>query len=159
MNQLARQFAPEGIGSIFVYTNEAHPGENFSHLTSMEQKQTHAQALRDQLGVDRPIYLDALDGACHRYFGGMPNMTWILGRNGLAVYKSDWSDADSVVSCLEYLIRVRQRRQAKERLAPFRVERLDYRNHDRQRFFAGLERSGPRAVEEFQATFPDERPE
>lgn len=156
MNQVAERFASEGIGSIFLYTNEAHPGESFPHHTSMEQKHSHAEALRDELGVDRAIYLDALDGACHRFFGGMPNMTWIFGRHGLVVYKSNWTDSGSVANCLEYLLQVRQRRRAKERLAPFRVERLDYRNHDRHAFFAGLDRCGPRAVTEYEETFPDD---
>ncbi len=37
-----------------LYTHEAHPGENYPHLTSFEQKYRHAQALRDVLGVTRP---------------------------------------------------------------------------------------------------------
>ena len=159
MNEVAERFADEKIGSIFVYTQEAHPGENFPHLTSMEQKFAHATALRDQLGVERPIYLDRLDGACHRAFGSMPNMTWILSRSAVPVYKSDWTDAASVANSLEYLLEVRRRRRSGERLAPFRVERLDYRDHDRVRFYEGLDRSGPRAVEEFQRAFPnDPRP-
>ena len=63
MNALAERFAEQGVGSIFLYTNEAHPGENYPHLTSMEQKYRHAGALRDIYGVTRPIMLDALDGA------------------------------------------------------------------------------------------------
>jgi len=158
MNQVAERFAGEEIASVFVYTNEAHPGENYLHLTSMEQKFAHATALALQLGVTRPIYLDALDGSCHRAFGSMPNMTWILSRTGSPVYKSDWTDAHSVANTLEYLLQVRRRRRAGERMAPFRVERLDYRDHDRHRFFQGLERNGPRAVEEFKRAFPNDRP-
>lgn len=75
MNKIADDFSSENIGSFFIYTNEAHPGENYPHLTSIGQKVTHAKALRDILGVKRPILLDALDGPCHRYFGSMPNMT------------------------------------------------------------------------------------
>lgn len=158
MNAVAERFASEGIGSVFLYTHEAHPGEKFPHLSSMEQKFVHATALAEQLGVTRPIYLDSLDGACHRAFGSMPNMTWILSRTGVPVYKSDWSDAHSVANALEYLLEVRQRRRTGERLAPFKVERLDYRDHDRHRFFEGLERSGPKAVEEFKQAFPLDRP-
>ncbi len=45
----------QDVGSIFLYTNEAHPGENYPHHHSMQQKQAHAEALRDVLGVTRPI--------------------------------------------------------------------------------------------------------
>lgn len=153
MNSLAERFAERNVGSIFIYTNEAHPGEHYAHLTSMDQKARHAKALRDDLGVTRPILLDALDGTCHRAYGGMPNMTWIFSRSGRGIYKSDWTDAASVENALEYFVRLKGRRKAGERLAPFRVERLDYRNRDKDSFYGGLERSGPRAVEEFHAVF------
>jgi len=129
MNELAEHYAPQDLGSILIYTHEAHPGEIYPHLTSMEQKKQHAEALRDQLGVSRPIYLDALDGACHRAYGSMPNMTWIFNRAGLTVYKSNWTHHTSVENALEYLTAVSQRRKNGERLAPF-----------------------PKAVEEFEAT-------
>ena len=153
MNAVARQFSEHGVGSIFLYTHEAHPGEYYPHLTSMEQKFRHAAALRDVLGVTRPILVDALDGACHRAYGSMPNMTWIFNRSGIPIYKSDWSDAASVENALNYFVDVSQRRRDRERLAPFHVERLDYRNVDRETFYAGLERSGPKAVREFREAF------
>ncbi len=153
MNAIAQRFAEHGVGSIFLYTHEAHPGEHYPHLTSMEQKFRHATALRDILGVDRPILLDALDGACHRAYGSMPNMTWIFNRSGIPIYKSDWSDASSVANALEYFVDISERRKDRERLAPFQVQRMDYRNIDREAFFKGLERSGPKAVKEYREAF------
>jgi hypothetical protein len=153
MNNLAERYAPQELGSVLIYTHEAHPGEIYPHLTSMEQKTRHAEALRDQLGVSRQIYLDALDGACHRAYGSMPNMTWIFNRAGLTVYKSNWTHHTSVENALEYFTAVSQRRKSGERLVPFQVERLDYRENDREGFLAGLTRNGPKAVEEFKATF------
>lgn len=154
MNKIASDFAPKSVGSVFVYTHEAHPGENYPHLTSMEQKVRHAKALRDIYGVSRPILLDSLDGACHRAFGSMPNMTWIFNKAGIPVYKSDWSDAASVANALDYFTQISERRKAGERLAPFHVERLDYRNQERDQFYRSLERNGPKAVDEFRKTFP-----
>lgn len=150
MNDLADELAAEQVGSIFLYTNEAHPGEHYPHLTSMAQKTAHACALRDEYGVTRPILLDSLDGACHRAYGSMPNMTWIFNRAGVPIYKSDWTDVNSVRNALEYYLDMVQRRRDRERLVPFRVERLDYRKSDRDGFFAGLARSGPKAVREFE---------
>ena len=153
MNAIAERFAGQGIGSVFLYTHEAHPGEFYPHLTSLEQKLRHARDLWDILGVRRTILVDALDGACHRAYGSMPNMTWIFTGSGVPVYKSDWTDAGSVENALEYLLSVQERRARHERLAPFRVERLDYRNQDREAFYRGLERNGPKAVLEFRAVF------
>lgn len=149
MDAIADGYAGDGLGSIFLYTHEAHPGENMPHLTSMAQKLEHARALRDVLGVRRPILVDALDGACHRAYGSMPNMTWIFTRSGVPVYKSDWTDSHSVENAVEYFLQVIQRRRKGERLVPFRVDRLDYRTSDTEGFYKGLERNGPKAVREF----------
>lgn len=153
MNAAAERFASQGINSIFLYTNEAHPAEHYPSLRSMEQKFEHAQALRDVYGVTRPILLDALDGACHRAYGGYPNMAWIISRAGKVLYKSDWTDTDSVVRAIDYLLAVQDRRKNGERLGGFRVEKIDYRVQDNEGFQAGLARNGQRAVDEFKIAF------
>src|SRR5687767_4466406 len=148
MNDIAGRFAGQGVGSTFLYTHEAHPAENYPHLTSMEQKVRHARDLRDVLGVTRPILLDSLDGACHRAYGSMPNMTWIFTQSGIPVYKASWTDAPSVANAIDYLLDVHARRRAGEKLTPFRVERLDFRTHDREAFYQGLAWNDPKAVRE-----------
>jgi hypothetical protein len=153
MNAIADRYREHRVGAIFLYTHEAHPGEHYPHLTSMAQKAMHGRALRDVYGVTRPILLDALDGACHRAYGSMPNMTWIFNSIGHPVYKSDWTDAHSVENALVYFLDVSQRRREKERLTAFRVERLDYRTQDREGFYRGLARNGPKAVREFDEAF------
>jgi len=153
MNAIAQKYTDDDVGSIFLYTHEAHPGENYPHHTSFEQKLRHAQALHDEYGVTRPIWVDALTGDCHRAYGSMPNMTWVFNRGGIPVYKSDWTDAHSVDSAVAYYLSASQRRKNGARLAPFKVERVDYRDADRDAFFAGLARSGPKAVKEFKEAF------
>jgi hypothetical protein len=153
MEAIAQKFSPRGIGAVFLYTHEARPGEFYPHLTSMEQKFRHARDLREKLGVRRAILVDSLEGACHRAYGSMPNMTWIFNASGVPVYKSDWTDARSIENGVEYLTDVRERRDRRERLAPFRVERLDYRTQDLEAFYRGLDRNGPKAVREFRAAF------
>jgi hypothetical protein len=153
MNALAAKYTDQKVGSIFIYTNEAHPGEYYPHLTSMGDKFRHARDLRDRLRVTRPVFVDALDGACHRAYGSMPNMTWIFNRTGIPLYKSDWTDVTSVELAVDYLSSIAERRRNREILAPFRVERIDYRVQDQDTFFRGLERNGPKAVREFREAF------
>jgi hypothetical protein len=153
MNAIADRYHNQGVGSIFLYTHEAHPGENYPHHKTFEDKLRHAKDLRDVLGVTRPILVDALDGACHRAYGSMPNMTWIFTTSGVPVYKSDWTDSHSVENALGYFTQVAGRRRNRERLAPFKVERLDFRSQDQEAFYRGLERNGPKAVKEFKEAF------
>jgi hypothetical protein len=58
-----------------------------------------------------------------------------------------------VENALEYFLAVNQRRRGGERVVPFQVQRLDYRENDREGFFEGLARNGPKAVEEFKDAF------
>src|SRR5919201_3554358 len=104
MNAIAERYVAKHVGSIFLYAHEAHPGENYPHLTSLEQKLRHARDLRDILGITRPILVDTLDGACHRAYGSMPNMTWIFNKSGMPIYKSDWTDARSVENAVVYFL-------------------------------------------------------
>ena len=153
MNSIADRFGELRVGSVFLYTNEAHPGEHYPHLTSMEQKFEHARDLRDKLGVTRPILVDALDGACHRAYGSMPNMSWIFTKAGVPIYKSDWADAHSVENAIDYFLQIVKRRRSGERVVGFQVERLDFRTQDQEGFKTGLERNGPKAVQEFKQAF------
>ena len=115
----------------------------------MAQKVKHAEALRDVLNVTRPILLDSLAGDCHQAYGMMPNMTWIVNRAGIPVYRSNWTDCNSVENAIGYYLDVTERRRNKKRLTPFYVERLDYRTNDWEGFEAGLRRNGPKALREF----------
>jgi hypothetical protein len=72
---------------------------------------------------------------------------------GVPVYKSDWTDAHSVENALRYFLQVAEKRRQGERLAPFQVERLDFRTQDHKAFFQALERNGPKAVSEFRKAF------
>jgi len=157
MNKIGEEYKTHGVGALFIYTHEAHPGENYPHLTSMEQKFSHAKYLKEKLGISRDIRVDSLDGACHRAFGSMPNMTWIFNNVGIPIYKSAWTDTESVRNALDYFLDVLERRRSGQRLVPFNVERLDYRQSDRNAFYQRLAENGEKAVTEFRNAFGKER--
>jgi thiol-disulfide isomerase/thioredoxin len=153
MNAIAREYGPKGIGFYLIYTHEVNPGEIFPYLTSMAQKFHHARMLRDLVGVTRSILVDSLDGACHRAYGSMPNMTWIFGQDGFPVYKSSWTDVHSVANTLEYLLGVLERQRAGEQLRPIQVEYRAFQTERQSRFQQELAHNGPKAVEEYQGAF------
>ena len=37
MDDLADRFADRGVSSVFIYTREAHPGENYRHHQSHQR--------------------------------------------------------------------------------------------------------------------------
>ena len=129
----------------FVYTREAHPGENLPAHASFEDKRAAAARLRDELGITRQILVDDYEGAVHLAYGGLPNMSWVLGRGGVILYKATWTSADRVGDFLG--------RYGEQPLdiahAPFHTEQVEVRHRDAAAFTRGLERNGPRAVSEF----------
>lgn len=151
MDLLAAEYESRGVTSLFVYTREAHPGENLPHHSTFEQKLAAARRFRDDQQVRRRILVDSLDGACHRTYGALPNMTWILLRGGTIAYKAMWTDAADVRDVLENVARLAELRRQGGRLAPFWTERLGFRVVDQAGFNAGLERDGPKAMAEFAA--------
>jgi hypothetical protein len=128
-----------------VYTREAHPGEHLAAHASFEAKVAAAERLRDEIGIRRPILIDDLEGTVHRAYGLLPNMSWVLGRGGIVLYKAMWTSAQRIADCLE-----RYEAQPPDLVhVPFFTEQLELRRRDSAEFARGLERNGPRAVEEF----------
>lgn len=154
MDDLADRYADRGVTSAFIYTREAHPGEHYPHHQTMDDKRRCARALAEVGPVRRPILLDDCEGTAHRAWGLLPNMTWILGRGGLIVYKSTWTDPGDVehalVDALDHLSR-----RSTDKLLPFYSERLAWRHKDEASFRAGLRRAGPQALRDFYGKDPD----
>ncbi len=148
MEALASRYADRAVRSVFVYTREAHPGENYRHHTSMEDKRAVARAFVEYSGLRRQVLLDDLVGAAHRTYGMLPNMTWIIGRGGFIHYKSAWTGAADVEEALENVLDFQDRR-IEQQWVPFYSERSAWSTRDRAGFQAGLERAGPQAVEDY----------
>jgi hypothetical protein len=148
MDDLADRYADRAVSSVFIYTREAHPGENYRHHTSMDGKRQNGRAFKEHCNVRRKILLDDLEGTCHRAYGILPNMTWIIGRGGLILYKAAWTGVSDVEDALASSLEAFDRR-AKDKLAGFYSERLAWRVNDLTGFHAGLERAGPQAVADF----------
>lgn len=146
---MAKAFADKGFIFLFVYTREAHPGENYPAHTSMEQKLAHARAFREQRHIERPILVDDLAGSGHLLYGDLPNMTYMIGRGGRVLFRSDWTDPPTIELMLNYIANVRERRRAGERMTGFYAEFAGFRVNNRPKFMESLKVAGPQALEDF----------
>lgn len=129
----------------FVYTREAHPGERLEAHRSFDDKLAAAARLRDEIGISRPILIDDLDGTVHRAYGALPNMSFVIGRGGIILYKAMWTSAARIGAFIERY----EAQPLGPGKAPFHTEQLEVRENDRDLFARGLERNGPRSVAEF----------
>jgi hypothetical protein len=136
-------------GWVFVYTREAHPGEDVPHHDSFERKLGHARLLRDEVGIRRTILVDDLAGTGHLAYGGLPNMTWVIGRGGRVLYKANWTSAANVEAFVSRFEQWRAERAPGATLTMYETEQIEFRRQDQAAFYQRLRRNGPRAHDEF----------
>ena len=149
METLAGRYTRRAVRSVFIYTREAHPGENYRHHTSMDDKRRNARAFREHGHIRRQILLDDLAGTAHRAYGLLPNMTWIIGPGGFIHYKSSWTSPSDVVNALEAILDF-QTNRTKNEWGAFYSERSAWSTRDLAQFKEGLSRNGPQAVADFE---------
>ena len=135
---------------MFIYTREAHPGENVLYHDSFERKLACARLLAEEAGIGRDILVDDLDGTVHRAYGLMPNMTWVIDRGGRVVYKANWTGAANVEAFLDRFLAGRAEHPAGTLPVMYETQQAEFRYPDRKRFMQHLLRNGPRAVAEFE---------
>jgi hypothetical protein len=93
--------------------------------------------------------MDDFAGTAHQAYGLMPNMTWVIGRGGRILYKADWTSARNVEVFLQRYEEGRRHRPAAGAVAAYLTEQIEYRDVDREVFYARLRRNGSRAYTEF----------
>jgi hypothetical protein len=99
--------------------------------------------------IERPILVDDLCGTIHQLYGELPNMTYLSGRGGKVLFRSNWTDAPTIALMLNYLVNVRTRRREGERLAPFYAEFGGYCITNSAKFQQGLQIGGLQAINDF----------
>jgi hypothetical protein len=135
---------------VFIYTREAHPGENVLYHDSFERKLACARLLAEEAGIGRDILVDDLDGTVHHAYGLMPNMTWVIDRGGRVVYKANWTSAGNVEAFLDRFLAGRAEHPPGTLPVMYETQQAEFRYPDHKRFMQHLLRNGPRAVAEFE---------
>ena len=150
LTELYQKYCSKGFEFFIVYVREAHPGENFPHHTSFEQKLAHARKLRELDKVILPILVDDLDGTVHRAYGLRPNMVYLIDRDGVIAYKSDWTDAHELDGMCESLIRLDEMKARKVPIIRQGVsERLHWIPMDPKHRERIYRRSGEKAIKDY----------
>ena len=104
LSKLAPKYQPQGVEFLMVYTRETHPGENVCRHNSFSEKMEHAKTFRKEDQVKLRLIVDSLDGKIHRKYGMLPNMVYIISKEGRIVYKASWTDSADIAEALDNLI-------------------------------------------------------
>jgi hypothetical protein len=151
MEALAKEYRPKGFEFLFVLTREAHPGENYPHHSSWEQKLRHAEAFRDRFSVRRQILVDDLEGTVHHQYGLLPDMCWLIGKKNLILFKADWTNADALRMILDYQLERVAQRQSNVKVGPNYCEFLGFRPRMWPNFVSHLRVNGEQAIADWKA--------
>lgn len=150
LTKLHEKYQDKGFVFFIVYVREAHPGENFPHHGSFEQKLAHARQLHDLERVKIPILIDDLKGAAHVAYGLLPNMIYLIDRDRTVVYKSDWTDAHELEGMCESLVRLDDMKARQVPIIRKGVsERLHWIPMDPQHRERIYRRSGEKAIRDY----------
>jgi hypothetical protein len=155
LNQLYRIYRDQGFEFFTVYVREPHPGEHYGSHRSVEQKFGFARDCREQDGIQTKLLVDDLEGTVHIAYGSMPNMVYVVDRNGRIAYKAMWTDHDEIASVLTNLALADQLQAQGKRLKPSYTERINYIPAEyagglREKVF---DRAGPQAWSDYQKVF------
>ena len=150
LQKLQAQYGAQGFEVLSVYTRESHPGENYPHHDSYEQKLDHARKLRQLEAVTVPILVDDLQGTTHRKYGLLSNMVYLINREGSVVYKADWTDHYELAGMCEDLLRLdAMKSEGVPIIRSSRSERMHWIPMDpnlRERVYR---RSGEKAIQDY----------
>ena len=159
MNELWRDFRTYDIDFYLVYVRESHPGENFPHHSSFEQKLHHAQELKRLEKPAFPILVDDLDGHIHRSYGLWPVSLFVVHKDGRLIFRSTIAQPFQLRNFLGELVACE--RDARENPRGMRYEcyteclvghPVNEPEHHRV-----YELAGPKAFEDYWRVFPAHR--
>jgi hypothetical protein len=155
LNELYRRYREQGFEFLTIYVREPHPGEQYGPHKSFEQKLAFARDCREQDGVQNSMVVDELDGTVHRLYGSLPNMIYIIDKNGMIAYKAMWTDHEEIASVLANLLLADQLQVQGVRVKPSYTERINYIP---AQYAGGLrekvfDRAGPQAWADYQKVF------
>ena len=81
----------ERVKFIMMYVREAHPGEHFSQVATIEEKLVHARALKEFYDIQWTVAADNVDGNLHRALDPKPNSAFLMDRDGTILFRSLWA--------------------------------------------------------------------
>lgn len=148
------RFRDQGFEFFTIYVREPHPGEHYHEHRSWEQKVAYARDCRAQDGIEMPLLVDDLTGTVHRAYGELPNMVYIIDKQGKVAYKAMWTHHAEIETVLQNLVMAEEMAAKGIRVRPSYSEKLSfvagYGQEVREKV---LQRAGPKARHDLQKAF------
>ena len=110
MEALYEKYKDRDVEFFVVYSKEPHAGERryfrkYTQHTSYEHKVGYAKELVETFGMKVPVLVDGIDEAVVEAYGRMPNMVFIIDKDGKIAYKANWAEQPRIDMSLDELIK------------------------------------------------------
>ena len=91
-----------------MYVREPHPEERgfrqYQQHESYEHKMSYARELVDLKKLDIPLMVDDMTQQNHADLGNLPNMAYVVDKEGIVRYRNNWTLADEIDVVLAELV-------------------------------------------------------
>lgn len=99
---MSKAFGHRGVSFYNVLSREPHPGfYGFTQPDSLEMRQEYVRLASAELQLDIPWIIDDMDNTLQKTYGGMPNMEFVIDRDGTLLASWDWAKPEELKRLLE----------------------------------------------------------
>jgi len=108
MELLRQKYADRDVAFVSMYVREPHPRErgfrDYGQHKTYDQKVSYARELVEIKDVEIPVVVDTLEQRNHAVLGNLPNMAYVVDKQGIVQYARTWLLADDVDETLARLV-------------------------------------------------------
>jgi len=108
MQQLKDKYADRDVEFVSMYVREPHPEERgfrgYHQHETYEHKMAYAKELVETKDMDIPVVVDGMDQHHHKTLGNLPNMSYVVDKEGRVRHAETWLLADHVDRILAELV-------------------------------------------------------
>lgn len=91
-----------------MYVREPHAGERgfpgYRDHENFDHKMDMAKELEDLKDISITLGVDGIDQKQHVLLGNLPNMVYVVNRDGVVVYSNTWQHAEDIDAALAKLV-------------------------------------------------------
>ena len=106
--QLVEKYADRDVEILHLYVLEPHAGErafrDYKQPKTFEERLANAKQLVIKKGITSPVLIDNMDEQFRTELGKLPNVAYVVNKDGIVHYKSSWADADQIDKALAELV-------------------------------------------------------
>ena len=100
IEQLKEKYGEKGVEFVVVYVRDPHPGEpayrQYVQPQNLEERQHYARELAETHQMAATVVVDTMDDEVLKQFGSLPNMVYVIDRDGTIAYKATWTMAEKI---------------------------------------------------------------